>query len=684
MDHKYRLFFLRVWFVLFLVSGCGQERTVPPVTQGDVRGRVVDSNFTPVVGATASLNSGSEAQLDSDGNFLLRGSNGFHTLVVKMNGVTLVEQPVNVSGNEGVDIGTVQPKFYYIVSPTKGFKAQMHLHGHSNHNGDLRPASMQWHTAWASETQAADILWWTDHHHIFNQTSTVVADISLGSFDVLTQRVLSLGTGDNQVNSLDPVGSLSALTANLSTNGLRFEIKGSNEVVDYIPRSGRADGTIISSKWSSPISSGRILDVDLECGPTDDDRMIDVIVNLSWHKEIRPVQQQLIFRFRRDIQQKVYKLDSPDVVVAMVPVQEGLHTYSLNLLEAAALLSNGDDNTISNIRFRLSVMNDKETYATLRRFSFRSIYPDPTHQMNVMASLVDRYQKSYDVVGHVGIEFNNSSDQLLHLNGFLLTDLDDPTLLKPFSNPADWTSFVHGKGGLVSYNHPFGVDYERAPLLQADERSLLVKEASQYLFSKDVYGADILEAGYVFRGKVDLHDHLQLWDNLLGRGRVIFGNGASDSHGGDWSVNMSPNPFTTWVLSDSTESSALINTLKSGRSYFGNPFLWDGLLDFSVGDAVMGQVISVTEKTAPIRIQLVPWPDDMKVFLVQGLIKDDPVVNYLHKRTEIERGKTIIVDTSVSSFVRLEVYRRKDGSYFKEGIPIVFSNPVIILSPPTY
>ena len=45
---------------------------------------------------------------------------------------------------------------------------QLHIHDWSNHNGAKRPGSIGFHN-WQSGHAGIDVLWWTEHHNLFNQ-----------------------------------------------------------------------------------------------------------------------------------------------------------------------------------------------------------------------------------------------------------------------------------------------------------------------------------------------------------------------------------------------------------------------------------------------------------------------------------------------------------------------------------
>ncbi len=59
----------------------------------------------------------------------------------------------------------------------EAYSVQMHIHGHSHHNGAGRPGSMQWHSHFAAET-GLDVLWWTDHSEMFDLSSPLRFDFT--------------------------------------------------------------------------------------------------------------------------------------------------------------------------------------------------------------------------------------------------------------------------------------------------------------------------------------------------------------------------------------------------------------------------------------------------------------------------------------------------------------------------
>lgn len=64
------------------------------------------------------------------------------------------------------------------LSQYENYSVQMHLHGHSNHNGAMKPGSMQWITNQAYLNNVADVLWWNDHTGFLGQADDLHFEIN--------------------------------------------------------------------------------------------------------------------------------------------------------------------------------------------------------------------------------------------------------------------------------------------------------------------------------------------------------------------------------------------------------------------------------------------------------------------------------------------------------------------------
>ena len=107
---------------------------------------------------------------------------------------------------------------------------------------------------------------------------------------------------------------------------------------------------------------------------------------------------------------------------------------------------------------------------------------------------------------------------------------------------------IHAAGGLVSYNHPYGVQPIAAlPLAVQNQKLTSVALA---LLKDRALAADLLEVGHPLRSGVDLAHHIALWDVCSRNALFLTGNGVSDDHVGTNWLRFSTNWFTSvWAAS---------------------------------------------------------------------------------------------------------------------------------------
>ena len=568
-------------------------------------------------------------------------------------------------------------------------KVQMHLHAHSNHNGAVQPASMQWHSAWAHMTSAADVLWWSDHAASFEQGAPVLIDFAAGDVDPTT-----LVVRDLQANPLDPALSFTHLEpritgaapcAHIDGAGLHVALTAGQgaewETFEYLSRSALPEGAGFQSvrdmRFNRPISSSAKIVLEADFGPIGPDTRYELVAALAWHQSLDSIQHRLVFRFVAPAEVTPPEVIGEDEVIVRVPWSAIGH-YTLDLLGAGLALLDGDDNTLSEVRLRVSARNGSTASATWGSLDLVSDAPDAEQQLDSMELLSSRYQARYGLVEHIGFEQHHSGE--LHMNALLPDGARTLEVLAPWSTPSDtraWVQSIHEKGGLVSWNHPFGTS-SWTELSPETERPQRVRALAQYLLDNQAFGADLLEVGYLNRGGMDLHDHLDLWDILLANRLFLKGVGVSDSHGGKWATWQGPSSFTTWVLTADTAQGALIEHLRAGEAYFGNPFVWDGRFTLRAGEARMGDVARIETDELTLEFELEPWDPVIRVFLVQGMLGPGPDVAYLHYRTEITGSESLLVDTKRSCFVRLEAYSAPANLANRWAI-VILTNPILFL-----
>lgn len=565
------------------------------------------------------------------------------------------------------------------------FSVQMHLHGHSHHNGSTQPGSMQWHSHFAA-AEELDVLWWTDHSRILDQSldlrldapdrSTLKKRIPLPSLQlVAAPREARHDRGEHRPRP-DPEGDALLLRAGSEPGASAFA-----EYV-YAFRSP-GGGKFPNQTFARPVSSGAIITADFELGVLGENRTVEIRVPLSWHHRGGPILHELRYRLIDATGAAAGgagpRLIDERTALVEIPWAPGRHTLTLDLEGDARAIRDGTDNSITDFQLVLAARDGADTTLKVHRLELHSRSPEPDHQIDRMREFAGRYEAEYRHRQHVGIEYASRPDYAIHVNAFFprgvmtgeLAVGDDETL----TDPAEFVRRVHAVGGIVSYNHLFGTRIAQSkPWIQA-QRS---REMALELLGNDAWGCDLLEVGYKARGGVGLEYHLRTWDILTANGLFLYGNAVSDSHGGVWDREMKPNPYSTWIWAAEPSAEGLIAGIKRGRIVFGDAFRYRGRLYFRVGEHEMGDRTRVSDGPLPLEVAVDESfdPQRHRLFLVHGLIdRKGEQVTYLTAREnrtgrEIYPGTTTPVDVSRPSFVRIEMYD-------VDGKPLLFSNPIV-------
>lgn len=305
--------------------------------------------------------------------------------------------------------------------------------------------------------------------------------------------------------------------------------------------------------------------------------------------------------------------------------------------------------------------------------------------MELQKQLEDHYAAKYPgVAQRQGLEV---SKFLPHVNwfggGVTLNDPGGTLAGAPYEG---WLTGIldqaHASGGLVSYNHPFG--YSSGADLPVAQQDAQLASVAARLLANNLLGCDILEVGYVSRAQVDLAHHVGLWDVLSRNGRFVTGNGVTDDHvGRNWSGAR--NNWTTTAWAASNAEGDLLGALGSGRVFTSSLTGFHGSLDlWADGVCPMGSVSISQVPSRDIQVNAVSVPVGGSVEVVQGAVDyggaapNSAVVNQLSADSLVSGTATVPVDTSLSSFVRLQV--RAAG-----GAVVALSNPVWLLreTPPS-
>jgi hypothetical protein len=260
---------------------------------------------------------------------------------------------------------------------------------------------------------------------------------------------------------------------------------------------------------------------------------------------------------------------------------------------------------------------------------------------------------------HVGQEISYAA----HLNAYGMdVPLVDQTRFPHGMTPVEAVEWAHARSGLVSLNHYFGTEYTMISHRFPRSREALDASIAR-LIEQRAFGVDLLEVGYRSRGH-GLAAFVELWDALSRAGIALVGIGVSDSHDAEIGWTQGPNNFITWIYADSVVEADLLAGLRGGRAFFGDPTLFDGLLDLSSDSgARMGDVQIVEPGPQVIEVMAV----GLRAGQSLRVIRDGEVMAE-HASGEATLRARHTIEVGASTFVRIEV--------MADGEPIVLSNPI--------
>ncbi len=571
------------------------------------------------------------------------------------------------------------------------YLVQMHLHGHSNHNGNILPASMESQFAEARR-HGFDVLWWTDHEMLFKGfENDIVVDLERAAFNSDSSLVVFSNKGTRGLTRLAVETSPVGTHLDLVDGGMEIRVEskpGVREPSRLTLSLASERGKVHLIGFCRPVTSGLRLRSRSRVRGLGEDTRVRFLFGFSWHPGGR--HHAIIDLVPGE--GSGYRVINDTTVVQEIPIGDKFADIEIDLEAALASLPNGDDNTLSSCSIEIAARNGKRIDMVIESLRIISTKPEGENQFGVVQKLARRYEETHGVRQYIGVEVGQlHTPREPHMNAFLPTSSMsyEYSYIRDGVTREEWIQTVHSAGGIVCANHPFGaalrkkhLSSERIPSgVSARELSGkrgLVNEnffrrVAEPIVHGGAWGADLLEVGYLLRGPGSLSDHLRLWDLALANGVALVGIGTSDSHGGIWGPDMEPNPFASWVWSQSNSSGDLLESMRSGRVVFGDPFLWKSRLVFGVGDALMGDTLFVDEGVeATGWIYMEPRQEDIKIRLVQVEIQEteEPNVIRLEDVENTRAGFTIMADRPC--FARIEVYDENNA-------PLAFTNPVYLI-----
>jgi len=579
------------------------------------------------------------------------------------------------------------------ASPPPGlhcYLVQMHLHAHTNHNGNVLPASVEWHCAQA-ERNGFDVIWWSEHAEIFDTFEDIRLSFRRAWFDRSRGYVdLGLTRARRRLSRLEIEAPSGGWSVGVADGRLEAEVASSGgsgfDSVRMTPASVR--GTVRTVDWVRPVTSGLRLEVVMDVRGLGEDSFLRFGFDLAAHPEGR---HHIVYEIVSGNASGPEVLGDTLVTVEMrAPDFPARLTFDLE--EAAAHLPDGTDNTMNSLFMEFGARNGASIGVAVDSLILRSLKPAGENQYRVLSELLEEYESRYGVTQYIGAEASGiHTPQRPHMNVYLpeSTATFGNLVVDPAVERREWALGVGRLGGLVSLNHPFGASLSpaarglagqgnAAPLLDLARAAGPIPEDELWEVAEPIIetgglGCDLLEVGYIFRGKGSLDDHLRLWDLVLAHGVRMVGTGVSDAHGGVWGSDLRPNPFASWLWAEDEDRDSLLRALRAGRVCFGDPFKFTSRLAFGVDDAFMGDTLFAepgTEVTGWVDIE--PQVDGIELRLVVVKIEAGREPVYIRRDTSVDPGAGFGIRVEEACFARVEVYAR-------DGAPLAFTNPVWLI-----
>lgn len=553
------------------------------------------------------------------------------------------------------------------------YSIAMHMHG-SISEGD---GSMAWHTAQAV-TNNIDVLWWSDHDVFYYPEASPSVDgydfesgarsAFLTSWPSTENIYVEWATldEDNQLPTYDY--RVNTLYAHSGTYGGRLQGTASADGVEervsyYLTVSPRFQfkplmGVLNLSFWVRPYQ-------------TDANGELQIVVPLNGAHSgdeyaVNDNHRKIIFYHGSTAHPAL----SEDGLTIYVPITASTGSWTqvtANLTdlataawgEAVAVDLHGE-----MITSRLVISNGATVKYDLDDFAWT---------MDVTGdALVDEQANFLATLGSDPLQLLGQEVSPLEEGHFNVFGSSVPIL--PYSTSDLWdaasmTDWVHGYGGLVSYNHMFGVSMQRN---SAADREAAIETQIDALLDSDAWGVDLLEIGYRQRGGL-IDDFLAVWDALGMAGLYKTGIGAMDLHD-ELDYADFTNNFVTFVAARALTEASINAELSRGAAWFGDPtYFPSGHVTMAVTSSEyrnLKQGSVVIGRTTPIDLVFnLSWaPDDCVISQIENGVETASWSNGLGQRW----STTATIDPTGGKVVRWQVES-------SSGYPIAYSNPVYFI-----
>jgi hypothetical protein len=580
----------------------------------------------------------------------------------------------------------------------KAYSVQMHLHGSmSEGTGSMRGANVQ------AKKVGLDVLWWTDHdwriaYHTYAEGYDFEADGLSATRPVPYPTGTENAGGEEMQVDLTPhpqnapvVDKVARISSEQANDGKKsLEIAAASNGKQLVakaaaPPDPNDDGESRARGHRSPVVIGDYqsffyeidasrrrmkrslasrVTLDIALWPDFDsnsDGIAGVRVDLS--QQPPDMQQNAIFYVVTGLSDaQLRKLESAHVKFVRLDFKpRQWNRLTLHLTDDARRLGlGGEDNALVDASFGVLSRGVR-----VRCFfdSYRIVHQIKSEPLRAEAwRMAKALEQEFGTINYVSQELSYQA----HLNPFgehvpMIDYVKHPAGL----SPRETVEFVHANGGVVSINHIFGTSKAPKGVDVDDPKSARAYEDKRYhnLLAEKTYGADILEVGYPSR-VLPMASFLRVWDELSKEGVYIAADGVSDTHSstGGW---FNGNNFVTWIWARSKSVPDLVDGIRRGAMYFGNPVEYKGELRLTTDDGhQMGQIVVTQKPEHNIRISISKLPAGAQVRTVTNGVYGETFTT-----SSALFESTVKVPSAAREFFRVEVYTADDR-------PLVFSNPI--------